>query len=84
MRKTGKARTEPLRGRPRELELRVAVDELVALDERRQVALVGDVEEDREAAVREDDDVELPDRQPFRAKAIGIESRLIARPRSPR
>ena len=32
--------------RPRDLQLRVALDQLVAIDERRQVGLVGDVEED--------------------------------------
>ena len=51
------------RGLPRELELRVAVNELIALDDGRQVALVRDVEEDREAARDEDNRVELPDRQ---------------------
>jgi hypothetical protein len=52
-----------LRRGARDLELRVALDELVALDERRQVALVGDVEEDGQAAGDEADDVQLPDRQ---------------------
>ena len=47
----------------RDLELGVALDELVALDQRRQVALVGDVEEHRQAAVDEADDVQLPDRE---------------------
>ena len=37
--------------------------ELVALEDRRQVGLVGDVEEDRHHAVDEPDEVELPDRQ---------------------
>ena len=41
-----------------------AVDDLVAADERREVRLVGDVEEDRADADGETDDVELPDRQP--------------------
>ena len=45
------------------LELGVAVDDLVSIDERRQVRLVGHVEEDGRAAVDEPDDVELPDRQ---------------------
>jgi hypothetical protein len=53
---------------PGELELRVAIDELVALDDRGQVALVGDVEEDRETAVDEDDGVELPDREHIQGK----------------
>ena len=48
--------------------LRVALDELVALDERRQVRLVGDVEEDGQAADDEPDDVELPDRQDAAAR----------------
>ena len=49
--------------RAADLELRVALEELVALDERRQVRLVGDVEEDGEDADQEADDVELPERQ---------------------
>ena len=59
----GEARARELRRRPADLEPRVAFDELIAVDDRRQVALVGDVEEDREAAVHERDDVQLPDRQ---------------------
>src|SRR6185503_10719204 len=46
------------------LELGVALDELVTLHDRGQVALVGDVEEDRQAAVDEPDEVQLPDREP--------------------
>ena len=46
-----------------DLELRVALDEPIALDDRRQVALVRDVEEDRQRAGHEADDVELPDRE---------------------
>ena len=46
-----------------DLELGVALDELVALHDRRQVALPRDVEEHREAAVGEADDVQLPDGQ---------------------
>ena len=49
------------RRRHRELELRVALDQPVALDDARQVRLVGDVEEDLEAADGEGDDVQLPD-----------------------
>ena len=45
------------------LELRVAVHELLAGDERRQVRLVRDVEEHRQRADDEADDVELPDRE---------------------
>ena len=45
-------RAADLRGRAADLELRVAVDDLLALDERRQVRLVRDVEEDLERARR--------------------------------
>ena len=38
----------------------------VALDERRQVRLVGDVEEDLEHADEEPDDEELPEREDVR------------------
>ena len=44
-----------------DLELRVAVDELVSVDERGQVRLVRDVEEHRADADEEADGVELPD-----------------------
>ena len=53
------------RRRAARLELRVAVDDLVAVDDGRQVGLVRDVEEDRGAAIDEPDDVELPDREPI-------------------
>ena len=56
-------RTGALRDRPRRLELAVAVDELVALDERRQVRLVRHVEEDRQRPDHEADHVHLPHRQ---------------------
>ena len=52
-----------LRHGPRGLELAVAVDELVALDERGQVRLVRHVEEDRQRPDHEPDDVQLPHRQ---------------------
>jgi len=59
----GDARPSDLRGRLADLELRVALDELVALDDRRQVALVGDIEEHRQRSRDEGHDIELPDRQ---------------------
>ncbi len=59
----GDGRAHEPRARPADLELRIALDEILAADERRQVALVGDVEEDREAPGDEPDDVELPDRE---------------------
>ena len=59
--------------RHRCLELRVGVDQLVAFDDRWQVGLVGDVEEDGHDAVDEADDVELPDRQ--RAERVGDRDR---------
>ena len=51
-------------GRHRHLELRVALDQPIALDNAGQVRLVGHVEEDLEAADREGDDVQLPEREP--------------------
>ena len=57
------ARPQDLRRAARDLQLRVAVDELVALDDARQVALVGHVEEHGQDAGDEADDVQLPDRQ---------------------
>jgi len=51
-----------LRARPAELELRVPLDELLFGDERREIGLVCDVEEDGERAGDKADDVELPDR----------------------
>ena len=56
-------RPADLRGGAADLELRVAVDDLVALDERREVRLVRDVEEDRADADEEPDDVELAERE---------------------
>ena len=44
-------------------ELRVPLDERLAVDELRQVRLVRDVEEDREDPDEEADDVELRERQ---------------------
>ena len=73
-----------LRGGAADLELRVAVDELLALDERRQVRLVRDVEEDGRDADEEADAVQLPDRQVRRAQyAIGTRASRTARARSP-
>ena len=60
----GDGRPGDRRGRARELELRVALDQLVALDDARQVRLVGDVEEDLERARQEGDDVDLDEREP--------------------
>ena len=57
------ARSADLRCAARDLELRVALDDLIPLDERRQVRLVGDVEEDGADAHEEADDVELPERE---------------------
>ena len=59
----GRGRPRDLRRGPRDLQLRVALDQLVAVHDRGQVALVGDVEEHGQAAVDEADGVELPDRQ---------------------
>ena len=60
----GDGRPGDRRGRARELELRVALDQLVALDDARQVRLVGDVEEDLERARQEGDNVDLDEREP--------------------
>ena len=59
----GDARTGDLGGRAADLELRVALEDVLAVDQRRQVRLVGDVEEDGQAAVDEADQVQLPDGQ---------------------
>src|SRR5207248_7319443 len=59
----GEARAAELRRGATDLEFRVAVDQLSALDERREVRLVRDVEEDGRDADEEADAVELPDRQ---------------------
>ena len=59
----GRARAEDLGRRAGDLQLRVALDKLVAIDDRWQVALVGDIEEDGQAAGHEPDDVQLPDCQ---------------------
>ena len=56
-----------------DLQLGIALDELVALQDRRQVGLIGDVEEDRHQPVHEPDDVQLPDRQA--AQRIGDRDR---------
>ena len=60
----GDGRPGDRRGRARELELRVALDQLVALDDARQVRLVGDIEEDLERARQEGDNVDLDEREP--------------------
>src|SRR4051794_15007581 len=57
------AGTQDLRRRLRDLQLGVALHQLVALDDGREVALPRDVEEHRQAAVDEAHDVQLPDRQ---------------------
>ena len=62
-----------LRGGARDLELRVSLDELFALDERGKVRLVGDVEEDGADAHDEADHVELPDRE--RVDGVGDRDR---------
>ena len=62
-----------LRGRSADLELRVPVDDLCPLDERRKVRLVGDVEEDGRDPDAEADGVELPDRQ--RVEEVGDRNR---------
>ena len=51
------ARARELRARARHLELRVALHQALPLNERRQVRLVRDVEEDREDSGQEADDV---------------------------
>ena len=53
------SRPGELRARPADLQPRVAVDDLVVLDEGGQDRLVRDVEEDREAARDEHDDEQL-------------------------
>ena len=60
------ARPGDLRHRDGELELRVAVDELLAVDERREVRLIRDVEEDGA-----DPDHELEDEQVPEAQGVG-------------
>ena len=52
-----------LGGRAADLELRVPLDDLVAVDERREVRHVRDVEEDLEDPDEEADDEELPEGQ---------------------
>ena len=57
------SRPADLRSRAADLELRVAVDQLLPVDERREIGLVRDVEEDGQRADGEADGIELPDRQ---------------------
>ena len=59
----GHARAGDVRGRTADLELGVRLDDVLSADERGDVGLVGDVEEDGAGADGEADDVELPDRQ---------------------
>ena len=69
---------EPLAARRR-----VGRDQLVALDDRRQVGVVGRVEERRQDRGQAGHDQELPERQDARARtATGIEPSRAARPRS--
>ena len=60
---TAHARAADLSRRAADLELRVALDDLVALDERRDVRHVRDVEEDGADPDEEPDDEELSQRQ---------------------
>ena len=55
--------TGGLREGPRDLHLGVALHQLIAIDERWQVRHVGDIEEHRQRARHESDDIQLPDRQ---------------------
>ena len=59
----GNARARDLRHRATHLQLAVALDQVVAVDQRRQVRLVGDVEEHREDAGQQAHQVELLDAQ---------------------
>ena len=77
----GETWTSELSTRAADLELRVAVDDLFSLDERRQVRLVRDVEEDRGDADAEADPVHLPDRQRIE-KVSNRDGREQQRPRS--
>ncbi len=63
------SRTAHLRTGAADLELRVSVHELPTLDERRQVRLVGDVEEDGRDPDEEADAVQLGERQ--RVEGVG-------------
>src|SRR5262249_24984101 len=59
--RSGGARTRDLSDRDGELDLGVSVDEVVALDQRREIRLVRDVEEHGEDPDHELDGEELPD-----------------------
>jgi hypothetical protein len=59
----GHARAGNLRNRTRQIELRVAVDHVLAFDERWEVRLVADVEEDGEASDEELQREKVPDAQ---------------------
>ena len=69
----GHARPRDLRERDRELQLRVALDQILPLDERGQVRLVRDVEEDGEDPDHELHDEQLPDRE--HAERVGDRDR---------
>ena len=73
----GRARTGELRRGTADLELRVPVDELVALDERRQVRLVRDVEEDGADPDQEGDDVQMAEGE--RVEEVGERNRAEQR-----
>ena len=71
-------------GRAADLELRVAVDDLLALDDRRQVRLVRDVEEHLERADEEcRPRTAAPSVSASAKYAIGTVARSAARPKSP-
>ena len=78
------ARAADLRRRAADLELRVPLDDLVAVDERREVRHVRDVEEDLEDPDEEADDEELPERQDVCDVRDGDRrGESAARPKSP-
>lgn len=64
--KTGRAGANDLRARAAELELTVAVDEVFALDELREIGAGSDVEEYGEQAAEEGDHIEL-----LKGEAVG-------------
>ena len=75
----GEAGPGELGGRAADLELRVALDELSRVDERRQVRLVGDVEEDGQDA-----DARSRRRRAARSSARRARRRPGSRPAAPR
>ena len=56
---TAERRTAQLRAGPSQLELGIAIDQLIAPDEGGQIRLIRDIEEDGQHAADEGDDVEL-------------------------